>query len=221
MKKLYRYIISIILSVTALTGCEAMLDTLLTDPLFSAGEIWFDGQTYQIVKMGTCEYEFEVDCDYVKIEQNEDKKFIASVNMPDEVFNEGKEVMLTIVARNADDPEIEPVEQEVRLCPWTIAVFDKNNTPVSKMKTNNGDYTIKMAMTTKVPIPAVLFGGGLNHESNPQAINWTFPGLTLVDSTESTLTVSPTEIGTYTVTAQLGKRKVTKTFEVEMGEIEL
>lgn len=45
---------AICLAVILLSGCEAVLNSLVNEPLFSAGDEWYDGQTYQIVKISAC-----------------------------------------------------------------------------------------------------------------------------------------------------------------------
>ena len=36
---------AICLAVILLSGCEAVLNSLVNEPLFSAGDEWYDGQT--------------------------------------------------------------------------------------------------------------------------------------------------------------------------------
>ena len=69
-----------------LSGCEAMLNSLVNEPLFSAGDEWYDGQTYQIVKISACSYEFEEDSEYVTLKENSEGKMIATLKMWDDIF---------------------------------------------------------------------------------------------------------------------------------------
>lgn len=219
MKRL-KLIFTLTLAALSLSGCEAFLDTILTEPIFSAGEVWYDGQTYQIVKLSTCEYIFEDDSEFVTIEKNEKDKFIAKVNLSDEAFNAGEQIDVKITAKNAEDDSVEPYEQTVKVMPWALAIYDKDNKIVDKMKLDNGDYTIKMIVGLRVPIPAVLYGGGLNSKDNYQSLNWVLNSctsfLTVGESSESTVVVTPTAVGSGVVKAILGTRTVELPVEVEM-----
>ena len=94
----------ICLAVILLSGCEAVLNSLVNEPLFSAGDEWYDGQTYQIVKISACNYEFEEDSEYVTLKENSEGKMIATLKMWDDIFGLGQESSVRITARNADDP---------------------------------------------------------------------------------------------------------------------
>ena len=71
----------ICLPVILLSGCEAVLNSLVNEPLFSAGDEWYDGQTYQIVKISACSYEFEEDSEYVTLKENS-KVYVPSAESP-------------------------------------------------------------------------------------------------------------------------------------------
>ena len=90
----------ICLAVILLSGCEAVLNSLVNEPLFSAGDEWYDGQTYQIVKISACSYEFEEDSEYVTLKENSKGKMIATLKMWDDIFGLGQESSMRISACN-------------------------------------------------------------------------------------------------------------------------
>ena len=90
----------ICIAVILLSGCEAVLNSLVNEPLFSAGDEWYDGQTYQIVKISACSYEFEEDSEYVTLKENSEGKMIATLKMWDDIFGLGQESSMRISACN-------------------------------------------------------------------------------------------------------------------------
>lgn len=211
MKTITRLFVPLLLAAIPLSGCEAVLNSLITEPLFSAGEEWYDGQTYQLVKLSACTYEFEEDSEYVTLKENSEGKMIATVKMWDDIFALGQETSVTITARNADDPEVEPYKVDVRLKPWRLAIYDKDNNIVDKM-TAGQDYSIVMVTGLRKPVPVVLSGGGLNSEDNPQNLKWDLAAgagiLTAGEETSTTIKVTASSVGKGKVKATLGHRTV-------------
>lgn len=202
---------AICLAVILLSGCEAVLNSLVNEPLFSAGDEWYDGQTYQIVKISACSYEFEEDSEYVTLKENSKGKMIATLKMWDDIFGLGQESSVRITARNADDPAVEPYTVEVRLKPWRLAVYDKDNNIVDEM-TAGQDYSIVMVTGLHKPVPVVLSGGGLKSEDNPQNLKWDLTSgagiLTAGEETSTTVKVRASSVGSGKVKATLGHRTV-------------
>ncbi len=211
MKTVTRLIVPLLLTALSLSGCAAVLDSLVNEPLFSAGDEWYDGQTYQIVKLSACTYEFEEDSEYVTLAENSKGKMIATLKMWDDIFGLGQESSVRITARNADDPEVEPYTVEVRLKPWRLAVYDKDNNIVDKM-TAGQDYSIVMVTGLRKPVPVVLSGGGLKSEDNPQNLKWDLASgagiLTAGEETSTTVKVRSSSVGSGKVKATLGHRTV-------------
>lgn len=211
MKTITRLFVPLLLAAIPLSGCEAMLNSLVNEPLFSAGEEWYDGQTYQLVKLSACTYEFEEDSEYVTLKENSEGKMIATVKMWDDIFALGQETSVTITARNADDPEVEPYKVDVRLKPWRLAIYDKDNNIVDKM-TAGQDYSIVMVTGLRKPVPVVLSGGGLKSEDNPQNLDWDLASgagiLTAGEKTSTTIKVTASSVGKGKVKATLGHRTV-------------
>ena len=211
MKTVTRLIVPLLLTALSMSGCAAVLDSLVNEPLFSAGEEWYDGQTYQIVKLSACTYEFEEDSEYVTLKENSEGKMIATLKMWDDIFSLGQESSVRITARNADDPEVEPYTVEVRLKPWRLAVYDKDNNIVDKM-TAGQDYSIVMVTGLRKPVPVVLSGGGLKSEDNPQNLKWDLASgagiLTAGEETSTTVKVRASSVGSGKVKATLGHRTV-------------
>ena len=211
MKTITRLFVPLLLAAIPLSGCEAVLNSLTSEPLFSAGEEWYDGQTYQLVKLSACTYEFEEDSEYVTLKENSEGKMIATVKMWDDIFALGQETSVTITARNADDPEVEPYKVDVRLKPWRLAIYDKDNNVVDKM-TAGQDYSIVMVTGLRKPVPVVLSGGGLNSEDNPQNLKWDLASgagiLTAGEETSTTIKVTASSVGKGKVKATLGHRTV-------------
>lgn len=211
MKTITRLFVPLLLAAIPLSGCEAVLNSLTSEPLFSAGEEWYDGQTYQLVKLSACTYEFEEDSEYVTLKENSEGKMIATVKMWDDIFALGQETSVTITARNADDPEVEPYKVDVRLKPWRLAIYDKDNNIVDKM-TAGQDYSIVMVTGLRKPVPVVLSGGGLNSEDNPQNLKWDLAAgagiLTAGEETSTTVKVTASSVGKGKVKATLGHRTV-------------
>jgi len=204
-----------------LSGCEAMLNSLVNEPLFSAGDEWYDGQTYQIVKISACSYEFEEDSEYVTLKENSEGKMIATLKMWDDIFGLGQESSVRITARNADDPEVEPYTVEVRLKPWRLAIYDKDNNIVDKM-TAGQEYSIVMVTGLRNPVPVVLSGGGLKSEDNPQNLKWDIASgagiLTAGEETSTTVKVRASSVGSGKVKATLGHRTVELAVKVVADE---
>lgn len=217
MKTVTRLIVPLLLTALSLSGCEAVLDSIVNEPLFSAGDEWYDGQTYQIVKLSACTYEFEEDSEYVTLTENSKGKMIATVKMWDDIFLLGQESTVRITARNADDPEVEPFYSDVKLKPWKLAVYDKDNKMVDKM-TPGKEYTITMVTGLRSPIPVVLNGGGLKSEDNPQNLKWDLASgagiLKAGDEAATTLKVTASSVGKGKVKATLGHRTVELAVEV-------
>lgn len=211
MKTITRLFVPLLLAAIPLSGCEAVLNSLVSEPLFSAGEEWYDGQTYQLVKLSACTYEFEEDSEYVTLKENSEGKMIATVKMWDDIFALGQETSVTITARNADDPEVEPYKVDVRLKPWRLAIYDKDNNIVDKM-TAGQDYSIVMVTGLRKPVPVVLSGGGLNSEDNPQNLKWDLAAgagiLTAGEEASTTVKVTASSVGKGKVKATLGHRTV-------------
>lgn len=211
MKTITRLFVPLLLAAIPLSGCEAVLNSLVSEPLFSAGEEWYDGQTYQLVKLSACTYEFEEDSEYVTLKENSEGKMIATVKMWDDIFALGQETSVTITARNADDPEVEPYKVDVRLKPWRLAIYDKDNNIVDKM-TAGQDYSIVMVTGLRKPVPVVLSGGGLNSEDNPQNLKWDLASgagiLNAGEETSTTVKVTASSVGKGKVKATLGHRTV-------------
>ena len=217
MKTITRLFVPLLLAAIPLSGCEAVLNSLVNEPLFSAGEEWYDGQTYQLVKLSACTYEFEEDSEYVTLKENSEGKMIATLKMWDDIFGLGQESSVTITARNADDPEVEPYTVEVRLKPWRLAIYDKDNNIVDKM-TAGEEYTITMVTGLRNPIPVVLTGGGLTVDDNPQSLSWDLASgagiLKAGDEAATTLKVTASSVGKGKVKATLGHRTVELAVEV-------
>jgi hypothetical protein len=204
-----------------LSGCEAILNSLVNEPLFSAGEEWYDGQTYQIVKLSACTYDFEEDSEYVTLKENSKGKMIATVEMWDDIFNLGQESTVRITARNADDPEVDPFFVDVKLKPWALAIYDKDDNIVDKM-TAGQDYSIVMVTGLRKPVPVVLSGGGLTSEDNPQNLSWNLSSsegiLTAGEETSTTIKVRASSVGNCKVKATLGHRTVELAVKVVADE---
>ena len=137
--------------------------------------------------------------------------------MWDDIFGLGQESSVRITARNADDPAVEPYTVEVRLKPWRLAVYDKDNNIVDKM-TAGQDYSIVMVTGLRKPVPVVLSGGGLKSEDNPQNLKWDLASgagiLTAGDEAATTLKVTASSVGKGKVKATLGHRTVELSVEV-------
>ena len=180
MKKLL-YLAAAVAVLASATGCAQLAESLLNTPTFSVPETLYNGQVYQITRGSTCNYAWDLDANGTSCqikESSEDKKayFVASLGISN---TEARTVKIT--ARNADRDDIDPIENETTITPWTIGIFaydgDKNDTQVDAMSLEkNTKYVARMVnKVTNKPVSSVP-----KSVTKMWTLTFAFPGATKI-----------------------------------------
>ena len=138
---------SALVAMSTLWGCEQLAESIANDPMFFVPETTYNGQVFQLARTGTCNYTWSLNSEAapaaIVLETNGEKAFFKA-SLPAANPNQSKKVYIT--ARNADKPEISPVEHETTITFWKIGVYEydgnKNETAADPQKLKVGQKYI-------------------------------------------------------------------------------
>ncbi|MBQ4284926.1 MAG: hypothetical protein II720_00535 [Bacteroidales bacterium] len=113
-------IIAAVAAIMSLSSCEALLETITSDPMFQVRNL-YDGQEFRIIRTGTCNYEwYGYNKDYVSLEIK-GKEAWMTVTLPALTDHA---IKTEISAKNLDKPEVTPQTNEFEIRPWKLVVFE-------------------------------------------------------------------------------------------------
>ena len=215
--KLKKLLGGLLLSATVITtsSCEELLENMSKVPTFYIPEIMYNGQTYQVARLGTCSYQFTTDSEYLTITETSDGKFIATAN--------GKwasETSMTlpvkVTAVNPDEPSIEPQVLEIYLVDWELKIYQGENAVSSSELKSGETYKLKMH-EKKSGLEIKTIYGGLTDKVNPQALVWKYSAdkVKEISSTATTFEFTPIATGIYAISADLGSYRRAVSLDVK------
>ena len=140
----------------SLTGCEAIIDAVTTQPIFLVYTPLYDGQNFRIIRESTCKYAWsDYDTDYIQLQLQDEEAWIR-VTLPDGATGA---VEKEITARNPEKAEVEPVTKKFTIAPWKLVIYektgtdDKGNDTWEELKDNDlagvGGKTLSVSMVAR------------------------------------------------------------------------
>ena len=191
-------------AIMTVSSCEELLQNMSKVPMFYIPEIMYNGQTFQITRMSTCNYQFTTDSEYLVITETSDGKFIATA-----VGKWAYWTLMTLPVRvtavNPDEPSIEPQVLEIYLVDWALKVYEGEN-EVSDSELKSGrTYKLKMVEKKSGRVVDTIYGG-ITDKVNPQALVWKYSAdqVKEISSTATTFEFTPIATGIYAISADLG-----------------
>ena len=205
MKKFIYLLAAVVLSVS----CDDIADQMATVPTFFIPEIMYNGQTFQVTRFATCEYQFSTDSKYLTITETSDGKFIAKADGAWVQETSVKTVPVKVTAVNPDNSSIDPQVEETVLVDWGLKLYEGDATVSNSELIAGKTYRLEMiSANTGIKIETIL--GGATDKVNPQALEWTFAAdkVQEVSRTATTLEFKPKAAGFFGIAASLGEYKV-------------
>ena len=135
----------------AVTSCGAILEALVTDPLFNLPETMYDGQIFRITRLGSCFYEWRlgesVSSDnavltYLDEKGNPvsdiEKSEKGNVRLSVKLKNDQPYKTVTVYASNHEDETVAEQEKQTDVCQWVLAAYGPD---LTEAKTGAVTYT--------------------------------------------------------------------------------
>lgn len=215
--KLKKLLGGLLLSATVITtsSCEELLESMSKVPTFYIPEIMYNGQTYQVARLGTCNYQFTTDSEYLTIAENSDGKFIATAK-GQWASNTSMTLPVKVTAVNPDEPSIEPQVLEIYLVDWELKIYQGENAVSSSELKSGETYKLKMhEKKSRQEIKTIY--GGLTDKVNPQALVWKYSAdkVKEISSTATTFEFTPIAAGSYPISADLGSYRCAVSLDVK------
>ena len=223
MKKL-TILAALAVAALSLNSCgffSHLANSIANDPEFQvmgdgSNDGIYNGQTFRVVKTGTCSYAFEsADPSQLKLSTNGSDAYVTG-----KLKNSGTSAYIKLTAKNAQVDSIAPVVHEVPVYAWELQAYDVTGNRISDPKalTRGNTYVIKMVRrggTTSNPsfTPVAGLRSGLTLSAalsgNDETIYLNFShsnsAYQKISSTSTTYTIqTPAKSATCTVSATLG-----------------
>lgn len=216
MKKITKFIIAFAVVGILFSGCEQVLDTITNTPSFYIPDKLYDGQEYRLTRLSTCKYEWSVDSPCIEIKKTDGEVAIAYTDL---AIVGNKATVVKITAKNPDKADEPPVEEEVRVMPWSLVVCDMSGNSISNPNTLQAGTKYQIRAEGS---PEYLRGGLLKDKMEYHELEWTATMGTLSapklkdGETDHTMakTFECTHSGQVTITARLCKKTVSRTLNV-------
>ena len=219
MRKLF-IIAALSLAAASLNSCgflSSMATSIATTPSFTCNgdgsdDCIYDGQSFQLAKLGTCNYSWSV---------SDPKQLLLSVSGNDatvtgNLTNHAVSASSKITARNADDATIEPVEKTIYIRAWEIKVYDAAGNLVSDPTklTRSNNYILKMVRIggtsgnpVYTPVTKLYKNMKISQTESLHSLAFTVSNSTFSKVGQSDLTYTfstPSKAASCTFTAKLG-----------------
>lgn len=215
--KLKKLLGGLLLSATVITtsSCEELLENMSKVPTFYIPEIMYNGQTFQITRLATCNYQFTTDSEYLTITETSDGKFIATAK-GQWASNTSMTLPVKVTAVNPDEPSIEPQVLEIYLVDWELKIYQGENAVSSSELKSGETYKLKMH-EKKSGLEIKTIYGGLTDKVNPQALVWKYSAdkVKEISSTATTFEFTPIATGIYAISADLGSYRRAVSLDVK------
>ena len=223
MKKL-TLIAALAVAALSLNSCgffSHVANSIANDPEFQvkgdgSNEGIYNGQTFRVIKTGTCSYAFEsADPSQLQLSTSGSDAYVTG-----KLKNEKTSATIKLTAKNAQVDSIAPVVHDVPVYAWELQLYDVAGSRVSDPKAlvRGNTYVVKMVRrggTTSNPsyTPVSTLKGGLSLSAalsgNDETVYLNFSlsnsSYQKISSTSTTYTIqTPAKAATCTVSATLG-----------------
>ena len=147
MRKLVSFL-AVAITAVMVSGCASLLASIATNPSFVVPDgTVYNGQTVRITKSGTCSYAWATsDPTHLPLVEKDGTAYITGHLDKDKYGRYESSRVATVTASNSGDATVKPIEQQVNIYSWQLAIYDSADKRIEDplRLARNTQYTAKM-----------------------------------------------------------------------------